>query len=121
MSAVTEADIERFLKIFGKNVRGPLPERDDVTIAAVRAGLTADRDAVANRKGWPEREERVDAILKEYAKYISDRPMLTSLLYDIDMLPEQCVTVAGAVRLAGLCEVWKKYEEARDAGKEASK
>lgn len=56
------------------------------------------------------REEGVYAVLQKYRAFISDRPMLTSLLYDIDMLPEQTVTYAGAVRLAGLCEVWRKGE-----------
>lgn len=52
-------------------------------------------------------------ILKDYIKFINDRPELMSLLYDIDMLPEQTITHVGAVRLAGLCEVWKRYEEAK--------
>lgn len=59
---------------------------------------------------WPEREDGVDAILADYSAFINARPMLMSLLYDIDMLPEQCVTRIGAIRLAGLCEVWRKGE-----------
>lgn len=60
----------------------------------------------------PDREAGVDEILKKYSGYINERPALTSLLYDIDMLPEQCRSYAGAVRLAGLCEVWKRMEKA---------
>jgi hypothetical protein len=67
------------------------------------------------REQWPEREPGVDAILAERAGYISARPELVSLLYDIDMLPEQCVTRAGAVRLAGLCAVWERMEKAEKA------
>jgi len=58
-----------------------------------------------------EREDGVSEILSKYAKFINARPLLMSLLYDIDMLPEQTVTRAGAIRLAGLCEVWKKGEQ----------
>lgn len=71
----------------------------------VEAGTTEERK-------WPQREEGVAAILADYSAFISARPELTSLLYDIDMLPEQCVTRPGAVRLAGLCEVWKRMEKA---------
>lgn len=65
--------------------------------------------------GATEDQNPVYQILKGYRSYISARPELVSLLYDIDMLPEQTVTRAGAVRLAGLCEVWKRYEAAISA------
>lgn len=64
---------------------------------------------------WPTKEDGVDEVLKDYRGYINPRAALMSLLYDIDMLPEQCVTLAGAVRLAGLCEVWKLKEAAETA------
>lgn len=57
------------------------------------------------------RENGVCEIVMRYAKFISARPALLSLLYDIDMLPEQTMTMTGAVRLAAFCEVWKKGEE----------
>jgi hypothetical protein len=57
-----------------------------------------------------EREDGAGAIVQRYAKFINERPALLSLLYDIDMLPEQTTTRAGAIRLAGLCEFWKKGE-----------
>lgn len=59
------------------------------------------------------REDGVEAIVARYRKFINDRPALLSLLYDIDMLPEQTVTRQGAIRLAGLCEVWKSGEEGK--------
>lgn len=84
--------------------------RDDIERALGRLSHSSGvkvKEAVAE---WPEIEEGVHDILADYRKFISDRPALLSLLYDIDMLPEQCVTRAGAVRLAGLCEVWRRGE-----------
>jgi len=63
-------------------------------------------------RAWPERETGVAEILADYSGFINARPELMSLLYDIDMLPEQCVTRAGAIRLAGMCAVWKRLEAA---------
>lgn len=57
-----------------------------------------------------DREEsrpRVDEILAPYRKMINSTPELQSLLYDVDMLPEQTTSIIGAIRLVGLCEVWK--------------
>lgn len=52
----------------------------------------------------------MDDILAPWRKFINERPPLLSLLYDIDMLPEQCVTNVGAVRLSALCDVWRAWE-----------
>lgn len=57
------------------------------------------------------RESGTSEIVVRYAAFINARPALLSLLYDIDMMPEQTVTRAGAIRLAAFCEVWKKGEE----------
>lgn len=57
-----------------------------------------------------EREPGVQEMLSGYLSFINHRPRLISLLYDIDMLPEQTVTRAGAMRLVGLCEVWRMGE-----------
>lgn len=57
-----------------------------------------------------EREEGVQDIVGKWSPFINARPALVSLLYDINMLPEQTVTYAGAIRLAGLCEVWRRGE-----------
>lgn len=59
------------------------------------------------------REPGVSEYLSKYRGFINARPMLVSLLYDIDMLPEQTVTKAGAIRLGGLCEVWRMGEEGK--------
>ncbi|MBY3155229.1 hypothetical protein HFO56_23180 [Rhizobium laguerreae] len=57
------------------------------------------------------RQQGVDEVLGPFRKFISDRPALLSLLYDVDMLPEQTVTRQGAIRLAAMCEVWRSGEE----------
>jgi hypothetical protein len=57
------------------------------------------------------REDGVEEIVASYRKFINDRAPLLSLLYDIDMLPEQTVTRQGAIRLAALCEVWNSAEQ----------
>ncbi|MDW9481842.1 hypothetical protein GOB57_24650 [Sinorhizobium meliloti] len=58
-----------------------------------------------------ERDKGVGDIVAKYTKFINERPALLSLLYDINMLPEQTVTMQGAIRLAAFCEVWKKGEQ----------
>jgi len=67
---------------------------------------------VSEARQMPERESGVTEILSERRGFISARPELMSLLYDIDMLPEQTVTRAGAIRLMGLCAVWERMEKA---------
>lgn len=56
-------------------------------------------------------DPKVLEIVGRYRAFINERPELLSLLYDINMLPEQTVTVQGAIRLAAFSEVWKKGEE----------
>lgn len=90
-----------------------------ITAGAIAGNVTDEKAReiiegyLASLGQWPAREEGVDEILQPYGAYISARPRLTSLLYDINMLPEQTVTKAGAIRLAGLCEVWKLGEEGK--------
>lgn len=52
-------------------------------------------------------QERADTILSNYSKTISETPTLLSLLYDADMLPEQIVSVRGAISVAAVCEAYK--------------
>lgn len=56
---------------------------------------------------------RVDEIIRHYLTYINSRPELLSLLYDINMMPEQTTSEMGAIRLAAFCEVWKRMADAR--------
>lgn len=55
-------------------------------------------------------DPKVFEIVGGYRAFISERPDLLSLLYDINMLPEQTTSMQGAIRLAAFCEVWKKGE-----------
>jgi hypothetical protein len=54
-------------------------------------------------------EKWVDEIVKPYRSYITDTPELLSLLYDIDLMPEQIVLPVNAIRMAAFCEVWKRF------------
>ena len=56
-------------------------------------------------------EHRAQKITQQVRDFVNDRPDLISLLYDIDLLPEQIRTVANARRLLGLCLVWKGGED----------
>lgn len=82
-----------------------------VSTLIARAAIKAI-GGIAQVPTWPKTEDGADEIVQPYRSYISATPELLSLLYDIDMLPEQTVTRAGAVRLAAFCEVWKRMESA---------
>ncbi len=56
-------------------------------------------------------EESHSKIVSRYRAFISERPVLLSVLYDVDMLPEQVASMAGASRLAAICEAWRKGEK----------
>lgn len=49
----------------------------------------------------------VKGILSGYVNLINETPELLSLLYDADMLPEQTVTVRGAIAVAAVCEAYE--------------
>ncbi len=50
----------------------------------------------------------IDETVQPYRQYINDTPELLSLLYDIDLLPEQIMLRVNAIRLVAFCEVWKR-------------
>lgn len=56
------------------------------------------------------REPGVAEIVARHVTFISERPRLASLLYDLDMRTEQ---------LAGLCEVYREMESAEARAKQA--
>ena len=62
-----------------------------------------------------DRESGVDEILGGYLKQINDTPALISLLYDADMLPEQIISVRGAISVAAVVTA---YNAGRDAAPE---
>lgn len=79
----------------------------------VRPTIWRDLPGLPRKPPPADREAGVDEILKEYSGYINEHPELVSVLYDIDMLPEQTTTYPGALRVAAFCEVWKRYEAAK--------
>jgi hypothetical protein len=55
-------------------------------------------------------EEQVKAaqeMTQQYRKQIDGCPPLLSLLYDIDLLPEQIRLPVNAVRMSAVCEIFK--------------
>jgi hypothetical protein len=49
----------------------------------------------------------VKAVLQPYLQVINETPDLLSLLYDVNLLPEQCVTVNAAVAVSAICEAYR--------------
>jgi len=58
----------------------------------------------------PEKTEAETAqeAVAPYCKQINSTPALMSLLYDIDLLPEQIHLAVNARRMAAFCEVFKR-------------
>lgn len=50
----------------------------------------------------------IDEITKPYRKQVSETPALLSLLYDIDLLPEQIRLPVNATRMVAFCELFKR-------------
>lgn len=57
----------------------------------------------------PDEEMRkaMDANMRPYRKQINETPALLSLLYDIDLLPEQIRLPVNAGRMIAVCELFK--------------
>jgi len=58
----------------------------------------------------PDAEQRkeMDDTLARYRTQIRETPALTSLLYDIDLLPEQIVLPVNVTRMAAVCVLFKE-------------
>jgi hypothetical protein len=69
-----------------------------------------ERDEAMRDSEWPEKEEGVAKLVDSWRAYISERPQLMSFLYDVDMLPEQIVSMRGAHSLDAVCCVYKAAE-----------
>lgn len=52
-------------------------------------------------------EKAIAEATQPYRKQVTDTPALQSLLYDIDLLPEQIRMMVNAGRMAAFCEVFK--------------
>jgi hypothetical protein len=50
----------------------------------------------------------IEEVTHPYLKFINETPALLSVLYDIDLLPEQIRLPVNAARLAAFCELWQK-------------
>lgn len=51
-------------------------------------------------------EDGVELVLAAYRKRINETPALLSLLYDVDLLPEQIVSMRGAKSMAAVVEAY---------------
>lgn len=71
----------------------------DLTPSAAVGGEGADGPEVG--------QDAVGLILSSYLGLINSTPVLLSLLYDANMLPEQTTTVRGALSTAAVCEAYK--------------
>ena len=54
-----------------------------------------------------ETQQVVKGILQPYLQLINETPDLLSLLYDVNLLPEQCVSVNAAVAVSAVCEAYR--------------
>ena len=54
-----------------------------------------------------EEQAHVAKVIQPYRKLVGDTPALLSLLYDIDLLPEQIPHMANAKRMIAICELMK--------------
>lgn len=52
-------------------------------------------------------ESGVEEVLVAYRKRINETPVLLSLLYDVDLLPEQIVSLRGAMSMAAVVEAYE--------------
>ncbi len=55
-----------------------------------------------------EEREAAQKMTQPFRQQINDTPPLLSLLYDIDLMPEQIVLPVNAVRMAVVCELFKR-------------
>ena len=88
----------------------------DAVLASL--GLGEDGENVVVPKGTimtpaPDEETRkqMTAAMANYRKYINDTPALMSLLYDIDLLPEQIVLPVNVTRMIAVCELLKRVPD----------
>lgn len=49
----------------------------------------------------------VRSIMQPYLQLINETPDLLSLLYDVNLLPEQCNSINAAVAMSAICEAYR--------------
>ena len=52
-------------------------------------------------------QQLAQGLITQFRAFISNTPDLLSLLYDADLLPEQIVSMRGAVSMAAVVEAYK--------------
>jgi hypothetical protein len=78
----------------------------DIAAALLEAAgeWNADMDAAPRDRPM---EDGVEEALAGYRKRINETPALLSLLYDADLLPEQIVSMRGAISMAAVVEAYE--------------
>ena len=65
-------------------------------------------------------DDCINEVAQRYRSYINEEPGLLSLLYDVDLLPEQLLHVlsvnpsnvaVNAMRMSAICELWKQRRD----------
>lgn len=79
-------------------------------------GTSTAREAAEYIAAKPSEAEtkRVETIISHYRSTVSNSPELLSLLYDADLLPEQIITVRGALSMAAVVEAYKLGKNKND-------
>jgi hypothetical protein len=57
--------------------------------------------------------EQIFEFIKPYARQVNETPALSSLLYDLDLLPEQIVRPINAARLVAVCLLFRQLSTAQ--------
>lgn len=89
------------------------PEFRKTQSEAIKRGQSAARLKKQHREN--EIKAASDAV-QPYRKQVSEAPALLSLLYDIDLLPEQINTTVNAARMIAVCEMFKRLTPEDIAG-----
>ncbi len=71
--------------------------------------IAAALNAMQMREPNEDETKAAQEVTQRYRKQISDTPELLSLLYDIELMPEQIRLYVNALRMAAICEVYKRY------------
>lgn len=58
--------------------------------------------------------ETVQNIISKYRDIINNTPAILSLLYDADLLPEQIVSIRGAISMAAVVEAYNLGKKLND-------
>lgn len=102
--APTEADVEKMVEQLLDNGYAPAGNAMPLRVRAADMLMRLPHSSAAGPS-----EDEVKAaqmITQRYRKQINDTPELLSLLYDIDLLPEQIRRYVNAVRMAAFCQLY---------------